>query len=161
MSLTQHAVGLPGSARARWSVYYHRKGKWRRKKFADDFGAALKFHNELIVGNTAKGTTLHCDNISFPPPNHIAKHERVEWEIVKKSVKGRMKRFKKKRIVIVNLMAEYNAKGIWWCPYCIKLRRFKEVQTDRGRELCCPVCWASQYLVREYNPLATIIEYHK
>lgn len=154
MSLTQTAVYQHGQARSRWSVYYYRKGKWRRKRFKEDFTAALKFYTENVE---TTGLTLHCDNVAFPPPDRIRFHERESWEIVTR--KG--KKYKKRKVTVVNLMEDYNRKGIWWCGYCIKLRRFKEIQTDRGTEMCCPVCWVSNYMVRDHNPFATVIEYHK
>jgi hypothetical protein len=73
------------------------------------------------------------------------------------------KKFKKKVITVVNFMDEYNQKGIWWCPYCIKLRRFEFTETERGPEMFCPVCGCGNYLfeVRRHNPHAAIIEMHK
>lgn len=156
MSLTRNSAPL-----ARWSVYFRRNGKWKRRRFKDDFAAALKFLEQATDPNA----TLHCDNVGFPPPERITHAEREEWQIVTRNVKvkGTIKRkkFKKKVIVVYNKMEDYNNQGIWWCSYCIKLRRFKEVTTDRGLEVCCPVCWASNYLVREHNPKALEIEYHR
>lgn len=155
MPLTKRSVRL-----ARWSVYYRRKGKWKRRKFEEDFPAALKFRDSKLDLDPA--TTLHCDNVGFPPPRHITHAEREEWEIIRKRVKVKgvktMKKFKRRIVVVYNKMDEYNRQGIWWCPYCIKLRRFKEIDTEEGRELCCPVCWASHRIVKEYNPLSLNLE---
>lgn len=139
----------------KWSVYWYSKkrGKFVRKRFHEDVGGAIKFYTENL---DRTGITLHADNHGYPPPLRITEHERETWEIVRR--KG--KKFKKKVITVVNLMEEYNRKGIWWCPYCIKLRRFEEVETERGVELCCPVCWVSHFMVRNYNPLASQIEFH-
>lgn len=152
MTLTQNAVGTSGNARSRWSVYYLRKGKWKRRRFKEDFTLALKFYTEMVG---TKGLTLHCDNVAFPPPDRLTKAEKDVFEIVKR--KG--KRYKKRKTVIYNKMEEYNLEGIWWCGYCIKLRRFKEIDTERGTEMCCPVCWVSNYLTRDHNPLAYKLEY--
>lgn len=139
-----------------WSVFWYskNKGKWLRKRFREDFGAAVKFFGE---NQHRPGITLHPDNHGYPPPKRITHHERVTWEIVKR--KG--KKYKKKVVTVVNLMDEYNSKGIWWCSYCVQLRRFKEIQTERGPELYCPVCKVSHRLVKDHNPKALVIEMHK
>jgi len=142
-------------ANLRWSVYWRKKnGKIVRKRFGDDFNAALKFYQERT---DRPAITLHVDNHSFPPPSRITHHDKVSWQVVVR--KGR--RFKKKVVTTVNLMHEYNRKGIWWCGYCIQLRRFVLVQTDRGPEMYCPICTASHRINKQYNPQAQIIEMHK
>jgi hypothetical protein len=139
-----------------WSVFWFskKKGKYVRKRFHEDLGAALKFFGE---NQHRPGITLHPDNHGYPPPKRITEHERVTWEVVRR--KG--KKYKKKVVTIVNLMNDYNAKGIWWCSYCVKLRRFKSVETERGPEMYCPVCGCSHRIVKEHNPKALVIEMHK
>ena len=140
---------------ATWSVYYRRNKKWRRKRFQEDFGAALRFYQDC----PHEGKTLHCDNVAFRPPTYITEHEVIRWEVVR--IKG--KKYKRRIVTTHNRMMDYNRKGVWWCPYCIKLRRFKELQTARGTQMCCPVCWVSNYMfhVRQCNPQAAIIEQGK
>lgn len=142
---------------ARWSVYYRRKGKWKRRKFVDDFPVALRFFATLPSDSNP---TLHCDNVGFSPPRSLTEAKREEWEIVKRHRGGRVKKFKKKIIVVYNKLEDLNHQGIWWCPYCIKLRRFKEISTDRGLEVCCPVCWISNFdfSVRQANPIALNVQ---
>jgi len=141
------------NAPARWSVFYRRNGKQKRRKFGTEFDEALKFYT------TVPNATLHCDNVSFYPPERLTHHEHTTWTVA--TVKG--KRYKRRVTKTVNLLREYNHKGIWWCCYCVKLRRFKEITTERGVEMCCPVCWVSSYegATRHANPMATIIEQHR
>lgn len=142
----------------KWSVFWYnrKKSKYVRKRFREDLGAAIKFYRENL---DRPGITLHSDNHGYPPPLRITEHERETWRVVTR--KG--KRYKKKVIILINLMREYNHKGIWWCPYCVQLRRFKFRETERGPEMYCPVCLVSNYLavVRRHNPQSVIIEMHK
>jgi hypothetical protein len=138
-----------------WSVFWYskKKDKWVRKRFKDDFNAALKFYST----HSYPGITLHVDNHSFSPPVRITEHSEVQWEIIRRNGK----RYKKKVIRLVNLMDDYNRKGIWWCGYCIQLRRFILIESDKGPEMYCPVCTASHRINRQYNPQAQLIEMHK
>lgn len=151
MSVNQHMVD-----HMKWSVYWQKKGKWVRKRFYDDVGAAIRFYADRL---DRPGITLHCDNMAFPPPKAITEYRRQSWKIVR--IKG--KKFKKKVFTVINLMEEYNQKGVWWCPYCIKLRRFTLTETERGPEMYCPVCGCGNYIatVRRHNPHAAVIEMHK
>lgn len=141
----------------RWSVFWYsrKKKKYVRKRFGDDFYAALKFYE--LRRETNYNATLHVDNHSFPPPSRITAYERVDWKVVVRN--GR--RYKKKVVTTVNLMNEYNTKGIWWCGYCIQLRRFVQIDTDKGPEMYCPVCIASHRINKRYNPKAITLEMHK
>ena len=140
-----------------WSVFWYstKKKRYVRKRFREDLAAALKFFGEKDY----PAITLHADNHGYPPPRRITEHEHITWKIVRKGGK----KYKRKVVDIVNLMSEYNAKGIWWCPYCIKLRRFDLVETMRGHEMVCPVCQISSYesKTRDCNPKAIIVEQHK
>jgi rubrerythrin len=140
----------------KWSVFWYnkKKGKYVRKRFYEDIASAIKFYTEH---QDRPGITLHVDNHGYPPPLRITEHERVKWIVVKR--KG--KRYKKKVTEIVNLMDEYNLKGIWWCPYCIKLRSFTVIESDEGMEAHCPVCTASHRIVKQYNPKAIDLEFRK
>lgn len=138
-----------------WSVYWRKKGKWVRKRFRDDFPGALKF----FLTKLEMTPTLHSDNRGWPPPKRITAYERVSWKVVSRGGK----KYKKRVVTVVNLMREYNDKGVWWCPYCVKLRPFKLMQTDRGPSMYCPVCTIDNYdfHVRKHNPKAAIIEQAK
>ena len=139
----------------RWSVIWRKKGRWVRKRFHDDFQAALSFFLE----KQTQQATLHSDNKAWPPPTRITEHEHVSWKIIKRGGK----RYKQKTTTVVNLLHEYKNKGVWWCPYCIKLRRFAFMQTERGPEAYCPVCQITNYdsSTRRHNPKAVAIEYHQ
>ena len=136
----------------RWSVFWYstKKKKWVRKRFAEDVAGAIKFFKERDY----PGITLHSDNRAYPPPKRITEHEYHDYRVVLR--KG--KHYKKKVLKVKNLMGEYNLKGIWWCPYCIQLRRFKLVQSEEGAEMYCPVCTASHRICRVYNPQAAVID---
>src|SRR5450755_1243432 len=58
-------------------------------------------------------------------------------------------------------MLELNMQGRWWCPYCIKLRKFYR-DTDEGRKIVmkCPVCEITNYNfhVKRWNPKAKTLE---
>ena len=149
MSVNQHMYDY-----AKWSVFWrNKKGKFVRKRFYEDLQGALRFMRD---NPDRPVLTLHSDNLGFPPPRRITHFEEHGWTVVKR--KG--KRYKKRVVTIVNRMHDYNQKGIWWCPYCIQLRRFEFAETERGPEMFCPVCGCGNYLfeVRRYNPHAAIIE---
>lgn len=152
MTLSQNSL----NNQAHWSVYWFGKGRWKRKRFRTEYDSALKWYIENLHRT---GITLHSDNVAFPAPRRLTHYEETQWRVVTK--KG--KKYKKRYTVVTNRMRELNARGIWWCPYCIKLRRFREIRTDRGVETYCPVCTVSNYLmaVRQHNPKAVIIEHHK
>jgi rubrerythrin len=154
MPVNQHMID-----HINWSVFWYSKKKkrWVRKRFKDDLTGALKFFTTHVTTHT--GITLHSDNKGFPPPRRITEHERETWVVVKR--KG--KRYKKRTTEIVNLMDEYNAKGIWWCPGCVQLRKFIFVETDKGPTMYCPVCGHNNWMfhVRRHNPKASVIEQGK
>ena len=155
MTLSQNALNTG----ARWEVRWLGKKGLVRKRFDDDFGAALKFYCLLREGGK-KVVTLRSCNVGFPPPKRITEHEVQTWEVVTR----RGKKYKRRVTTTVDLMEEYNLRGIWWCPYCIKLRKFKQIKDEFGRPLTlCPVCDISNWdwYVKRYNPQAKIIEYRK
>jgi hypothetical protein len=139
---------------ARWSVYVLVKGKRLRKKFNDDFRDALKFYTQCK--DKELPCVLHSDNTGFPPPQSITKHPKVRYEIVRH--KG--KRVKKKIEYTINLMTKYNDRGIWWCPYCIRLFEFKEGERYGRKEIWCPVCGIGNrdFNVRRANPKSVVVE---
>jgi hypothetical protein len=153
MALSQNSLNNG----ARWEVIWRPPASsngYAHKRFDEDFGAALKLYSKLEQAGR-KGVTLRCCNIGFPPPVSITEHEQVSYKIVKRGGK----RYRRKVITYEDLMPDYNARGIYWCPYCIKLRRF-EADTLK-RSVHCPVCSVStkDFYVRLHNPKATTIEW--
>lgn len=145
--------------RARWQVLWIGKGKVQSKDFDHDLAGALELYEKVKAAGRS-GATLRCCNMGFPPPVKYADREEV---IVLRG--GR--KFKGQQIIVPHVYRErmhgVNVKGAWWCPYCIKLRRFKRRE---GFELegiwidepamVCPMCNISHRdaSVSKYNPLA-------
>jgi hypothetical protein len=153
MPLTQNSVTMP----ARWAVVWVSKGRRIVKETDDDFGEAIRLFT-LLVKN-GRRPEIRCVNVGFQPPKRITQYKRYKTIVVE--VNGKMK--KRRTLSVVNLMQDYNQKGVWWCPYCIKLRRFK-MQTVGLRDLyVCPVCGITSrdgYVVR-FNPYALVVEVHR
>jgi hypothetical protein len=126
------------------------------KVFDEDFGGALALYTKLKKAQRA-GVTLRCMNVGFAPPDRITHHEVERWEVVQR----RGKRYKRKVVDIVDMMRDYNARGIWWCPYCIQLRLFRDRSTPGQLLFECPVCEISNYNwhVKRWNPMAKTVEY--
>lgn len=125
---------------ARWSVMWVAKGKIHEKKVGTDFTEALRLYGMLIRGGR-KAPTLRCTNVGFAPPPKTRK-----------------------------LMRAYNLKGAWWCPYCIKLRKFTKIKGYRldgvwvdDVHFSCPMCKISHRdsHVHRHNPLAQTLAYRK
>lgn len=154
MTLSQNSLNNG----ARWSVLWLGKKGMVEKKFDEDFGGALKAYT-LLLQHGKRLVTLRCCNVGFAPPLSITQHEVIRYEVITR--KG--KKYKRKVYDAVDLMeTKYNPAGVWWCPYCIKLRPFKHVRDWTGREhMQCPVCKITErdFWVRRYNPQAKIIEY--
>lgn len=154
MSLSQNSLNNG----ARWEVRWigTKKKVIVHKIFAEDFGGALELFGKLKSAGR-KGVTLRCMNVGFPPPKRITEHEVVKWEVVRK----RGKRYKRKVVTHVDMLHDMNARGIWWCPYCIQLRRFKDMSTAGQILFECPVCEISNYNwhVKRWNPMAKTVEY--
>lgn len=153
MALSQNSLNNG----ARWEVRWVGKKKTIvHKVFDEDFGGALELYTKLKEARRA-GVTLRCMNVGFAPPRRITHHEVERWELVRK----RGKRYKRKVIDVVDMMKDYNARGIWWCPYCITLRRFKDRSTQGQLLFECPVCEISNYNwhVKRWNPMAKTVEF--
>lgn len=140
---------------ARWGVMWRnaKTGNWTIKSTDDDFSAAQELLVKLIQAGR-KGVSIRSLNVAFPPPSRITAFEEVTVT--------RNPRTKKKRTVttIINLMEQFNQEGAWWCPYCIKVRKF--IQEERGRRILmvCPACGISSNdgMVKKYNPYALMLE---
>jgi hypothetical protein len=144
--------------RARWAVAWVRRGKVLRKNFGPDFSDALALYEKLLRAER-KGVTLICANMEFPPPLRLQPHEEMKVKV--KTVRGKRRRVKTPVYVIP--MRHLNAKGIWWCPLCIKLRRFEKTPGSYVEGIWmpeeawrCPICRIphTYHGVRRWNPLA-------
>lgn len=137
---------------AKWGVMWisPKTGKWVEKHFEDDLPKAIEFQNRLVVAG--RKATVRCLNVGFPPPKRITEYEQVE--IVVRNGK------KRRNITIVNLMEQYNSEGVWWCPYCIKCRRFQQKIIGVRVAMICPACGVSSRdgHVKRYNPESAILE---
>lgn len=144
--------------RVQWEVLWIAKGTTHSKEFEHDLASALELHNKLIAGGRA-GVTLRSMNMQFPPPDKYADKEDVAIG-KRRGIIVYEKQLIVPRVYTI-LMGGLNARGIWYCPYCIKMRRFKKtdcfvidgVQVDEPA-MSCPMCGASHRLVRKYNPMS-------
>jgi hypothetical protein len=146
--------------RARWEVLWLKDGRVVRKACEHDLGEATRL---FALAKTAgrKGVTLRCCNMAFPPPDKYADTERIIVERNGKRYRG--KKLIEPRQYQVK-MNELNIRGIWWCAYCMQLRRFvkrKRVQVGTVRMddecMACPICGATHRLVAKWNPMANRI----
>ena len=150
---------------ARWEViWWSKKGK---QFVIKDFGTDLSGATELYIkvrSLAAPLATLRCCNVGFPPPEKYRPYVRKVRR--KERVRGRIR----KRIVEIPVdpMEEVNLKGIWWCPYCCKMRKFKkqdgaiyEGYYVQAEGMYCPVCQINHrdHHVRKWNPQAQRIPF--
>jgi hypothetical protein len=148
--------------RARWQVLWVKDGRVVRHDFEHDLAEAIRVHS-LAMRAGRKAVTLRCCNMAFPPPDKYADREPV---VVTHPTNG--KRYKGQKIIepkqYIRRMGQLNAKGIWWCPYCMQMRRFVKrtavmvggVRVE-GDFMACPMCGISHRMVTKYNPIATRI----
>lgn len=144
--------------RARWQVVWVRPdGKVVRHDTGDDFHEAMKVYTRAVTGGR-RAVTLRCKNMSFPPPPQyrptvepiLDKRGRPTGETVKHEP-----------------LHDVNRRGVWWCPYCIKMRKFRHrpgYYTTEGvwmaePAMVCPMCHIehTSFFVKFWNPLARVI----
>lgn len=146
-----------GPERARWEVLWVEEGKIQKESFENDLMGAVTAYAEVKAEGLA-GSTLRCTNMGFPPPA----------ELLPRVVRGRHPTTRKIVEGTVVPMKKKNAEGIYWCPYCMQLRKFKMfkrlkveniVMDDRHNR--CPMCKAGlrDHNVRKWNPLAAQVHY--
>lgn len=113
-----------------------------RKDFGNDLCEAVRIHALAVQGGRS-GVTLRCKNMGFPPP---AKYRPDPEEPNDPAP-----------------LELLNEQGVWWCPYCMKLRKFKKVSGYRLDGIwvaipgmVCPMCKTSHRdpHVQRWNPLA-------
>lgn len=141
--------------RARWEVRWLAKGRIVSKNFGTDFAGAMALLQKALAANK-NGATIICKNMGFPPPERLQpRHVRT----VKRNARGRKETVEG----FVRPMRRLNATGIWWCPYCAKLRKFVRktgfvVSGVRVNEpgYHCPLCEISHRdaNVKKWNPVA-------
>lgn len=165
------AVNDAGS-RARWEVLWIRKGKVQRKDCGNNLIEAIEIL-ERVKAAGRKGATLRCKNMGFPPPAKYLPYEEkqkvpLERPVIVKRGGKRYRKTHEVKLVSVNPMEQKNRVGIWWCPYCMKLRRFvkqKSMKVDNvtvmDTAMACPMCKVTHrdHNVRKYNPMALQVYY--
>lgn len=152
--LTQNAMNNAARWEVRW--WNHKKRTMVRKTYDTDFALALeRYHDLRSKGYTL--VTLRCANVGFSPPARLIADEVETWEVVTR--KG--KRFKKKVITVVDHMEELNLEGKYWCPYCIKVLPFRQIDHYGETLMVCPLCDISSrdWHVKRWNPGAKTIEF--
>jgi hypothetical protein len=148
--------------KSRWRVAWVAKGRVVSKDFGTDFaGATELFAKARATGR--KSATIISVNFGFDPPDEL-KPRHVK--LVRKTV---IKRRGKRKIIRepvegwIRPLKKYNSQGIWWCPYCAKLRKFvfKSYFVIEGQRvpepaLYCPMCGISHrnWAVRHWNVAA-------
>lgn len=135
--------------RARWEVMWVKDRRVIRKKFGTDLMGATQLYIK-VKESGRKGATLRCCNMAFPPPQEL-QPRMVRGKRKGRVVEGRLVPMKKK-----------NIEGIFWCPYCMQLRRFVkrksfeiEGVTVRDQWFGCPMCGISHRdsAAQKWNPL--------
>lgn len=103
--------------------------------FEHDLAGALDLYHKIKVAGKPMAT-MRCKNVGFEPLDKY-----------------------------LGKMAAYNQKGVWWCPYCMQLRRFEkrnwavigdEIYGTEDEAYCCPMCDISHrdHHVVKWNPVA-------
>ncbi len=139
-------------------------GKVKRVPFGHDYVRALGVYTKAVAQGK-RAVTLRSKNMPFPPPLKYADVEKVPLGRSKRTGKivYETRRSDPPRYLV--RMMTLNRRGIWWCPYCMKLRKFAKRNGMRVQGIwveephyACPMCGASHKLVRRYNPIAAQLE---
>lgn len=148
--------------RARWEVCWVRDGKIHRAGTGSDFHEALRIFTLAVQSKDRTNVTLRSQNMAFPPP------ERLQPRLVRFDKPRRLRGAVVSEVRVVP-MSKLNRQGLWWCPYCVKLRRFVFKQgawTTEGvwmddPRMQCPMCSVthSSFGVRQWNPMAVRLFY--
>lgn len=143
--------------RARWEVCWVKDNKLHRVGMGPDFHEALHIYTLAVLSEDRTNVTLRCKNMGFPPP------ERLQPRVVTFDKPRRLRGAVVSEVRVVP-MSKLNRQGVWWCPYCIKLRRFrfrKGYTTVEGvwvddPHMSCPMCNVNHmsFDVRSWNPMA-------
>lgn len=141
--------------RARWQVcWVTDDGRVIRKDMGDDFHEAMRIYTMAVEGGR-RAPVLRSKNMAFPPP--------VKWRPRYEDVLDVRGRPTGERIKHEPLEAA-NRAGQWWCPFCIKFRKFRHRKgwwTTEGvwmaePSMVCPLCHIphTAFDVKFWNPLA-------
>ena|SRR3982750_2095011 len=135
---------------AKWEVIWITGKRIIRRDYGNDLAEAQRVYALAVTGRK-KAVTLRCKNMAFPPP------EKYRRRHVKGKLNGRVVEG------WYDPMKRLNSQGVWWCPYCMKLRRFVKragyyvqgVYVEEARYVC-PICSVSHKntQVRMHNPVA-------
>lgn len=157
---------------ARWEVMWVivHKGKKHIKVIECDqnLPEAMRIYNLAKQGGR-KMVTLRCKNVGFPPPPKYIDDEILT--IRKGKHKGKRVKRQTHPPVYLHKMGALNVKGVWWCPYCMELRKFELRQgfeTRTGQYVAqkgfyCQMCDIphTNHYVSKYNPMSMRLEYSK
>lgn len=164
-------ISNQASERARWQVLWIKDGRKITKDFEHDLTGALEVY--VKVKGRRPGATLRCTNMGFPPPEEllprivIVRKPLAKPKIVRRGGKRYRKTHERVRARLVP-MKKKNAEGVFWCPYCRELRRFKLKKKFKiegvwlhEERMVCPMCGVStrDHNVRRWNPIASRITY--
>lgn len=165
-------IGANAPDRANWEVLWIKDGRIQRKDCGHDLVEALRIRDLALEGGR-KAVTLRCKNFGFAPPVELqprvvtVKVPLDPPKIIRRNGKRYKKTHERKDMLKIPLKQK-NVEGIWWCPYCMKLRRFKKTNsfkvdgiTVRDVRHVCPMCGISHrdHNVRRWNPVATKLFY--
>lgn len=154
-------IGANAPDRANWEVIWlnPKTKKLKRMDFGHNLSDAMEIY--LKVKGKRKFATLRCKNFGFEPPQELQPRTVV-------FKKPQLYKGRKIRSAVVVPMKKKNREGIYWCPYCRELRRFKIItkfqvgnQVVHQKRFVCPVCRVStlDHHVRKWNPDAIKIQY--
>jgi hypothetical protein len=161
--MASHEYFMTGGA-ARWRVAWVVKKKGKppyviEKDFEQDLNAAIDLYCKAKRAGKPMAT-LVCCNVGFPPPEKYQPYTKQ----VKRKHRGRITL----ETIAVTPMHEVNLQGVWWCPYCRQMRRFKHQDgfeqesvfvAEEG--LHCQICSSSHRdgHVRKWNPVARNVSF--
>lgn len=153
------------------------KGRVITKECGADFAEAVRIYTLAVQANK-QNATLGCANMSFAPSDKYADHrpaykmsERTGKRFISKKT-GQPVLLGKELILprtYQDTMGALNRQGVWWCPFCVKLRRFERYDgfMSEGIEvnepaMMCPVCNVSHNhgQVQRYNPICSRITHN-
>lgn len=155
-------TGNDAAMRARWEVLWVKDGRLHRVGTGEDLYEALRIYTLAVKSPGRKAVTLRCANLGFPPPRKLQPRV-IKFNPPKRSRRTGELVYEAR----VTPMEKMNRDGIWWCPFCIKLRRFKYERGWWTQErawmaqprMVCPTCGVdhNSFDVRKWNPRASML----
>lgn len=142
----------------KWSVLWEAGDSILHHRCGNDLDEAIRVYN-LAIKAGRHNVTLRCDNVGLPPPEKFQRMER-------RNIGGQTKK-EEKWVRVLVVMEAANKRGIFWCPYCRKFRRFGHQfnfyvegrwarHPNKAGMMACPTCGISHrdFHVRKWNPHA-------